>query len=426
MIANFKLNDTLTRLIRFNLTTSRIVPMLLGEAAIGKSSWVHSVAQELDTQAFVINANTLADKADVTATRVETDKKGNAHQVFLPMKKIRDANDFALANPAKPVLVFIDEINRADSDITSALLTMVTDRSNGDLELADNIRFIVAGNDRGNVNELDTASLSRFTLYHVVPDAGVFTDILGDRLNSYVRNVMVANPELILCKSLPSSVTSGVDVDTDGDDADAFSIDFADPDAMKQFTAPRTLEGLSDTLNQITRDDYIEMLGTEIEGSNLLQQLINAHIGETAFAEKLLTHISESVTTPAATQAPSTPTPATPPTWSTLTTMTTVADINQHIDGLTPADRGDLFLYSCWTKRGSIDDSVLSAITDALLGYSDPAEVGIGRDRLSTLISLSTANEIDPSVVSKLDEDIHSNSALTTTLGPVMSMIAQD
>lgn len=426
-IADFKLNSTLDRLITLNLTTARIVPILLGEAAIGKSARITSLAESLDSKAFVINANTLADKADVTATKVVTDESGNSHQIFLPMKTVRDANEYAAANPGKPVLVFIDEINRTDSDVTSALLTMVTDRTNGDMPLADNIRFIIAGNDRGNVVELDSASISRFALYHVVPDADIFMEILGDRLNPYIRNVLSVNPELILEKPAPAEVVAGVDVDVDDDeDAQAFSLDFSDPNSMRQFTAPRTLEGLSDTLNQIDRNEFIEMIGEEMDGSNLLYQMIIAHIGETTFAEKLATHISEDVVKIPAQAAPTAPTPKKPSLWDSIAAMSTNDEIVAAVDDMTPDERGDMFVYSTWTDRDNMNPGATESMLSALFAYQGPGEVAINRDRLTMLVTLSSAGKLDSAVVDRISEDTNANSTLATNLGPTISLLTQN
>ena len=49
-IENFKLNQTLARIVAANTVTPRIIPMLVGEAAIGKSSWARAFAAQKTVQ----------------------------------------------------------------------------------------------------------------------------------------------------------------------------------------------------------------------------------------------------------------------------------------------------------------------------------------------------------------------------------------
>ena len=79
-----KFSEELTRFVKRDLD-SGCVPMLLGEPGIGKSSFVESLAHEMNTQAFVLPCNQLADRADLTGARlIKTEDGKSFKQAFFP------------------------------------------------------------------------------------------------------------------------------------------------------------------------------------------------------------------------------------------------------------------------------------------------------------------------------------------------------
>lgn len=285
----YKFNNTLTTLVNTNLKNN-IVPMLLGEPAIGKSSWVETLGETLGTKTFTLQCNELSEKSDLTGVRtIPMDDTGTKFkQVFFPHADIMDAIEYARNNPDETPILFFDEINRTSSDLTSALLSIPTRRKIGNEELPSNLRIIVAGNDKGNIVSLDTASTSRFTLYSVAPDTETFLQINQD-LNPMIADLLMREPELIFCKALsPASDDEGEDIDD--------IMDMFDDESMEQFAAPRTITALSKTLNDLPEDTLRELYteptefihrGQKIASSQLLDVLIS-HTGYTEFTLKLL------------------------------------------------------------------------------------------------------------------------------------------
>ena len=64
-----KFDKTLMTCVSANVHDN-LVPMLLGEPGIGKSSWVEALATKLKTKCFTLACNQLADKADLTGARL--------------------------------------------------------------------------------------------------------------------------------------------------------------------------------------------------------------------------------------------------------------------------------------------------------------------------------------------------------------------
>lgn len=347
-----KFNDALLEAVRVDLKIGA-VPALMGEPGIGKSSFVIGLARSMDTRAFVLACNQLADKADLTGGRLvpytnsagETDYK----QVFYPHQVISDAIAYAAANPREWPILFLDEINRSTADVTSAALSLPTLRSIGSMDLPPNLRIVVAGNNKGNVVSLDEASLSRFSIYNVEPDAGTLISVLGDELNPYVKAVILRFPHLIFERSAPNSLL--VDgADDDDDDATATYNDLLDAgDEMLQLTTPRTIEGISNWLNEVAPAKLQEYLQTAVtidgRDTTTLNELVEAHIGNTEFATHLIAEIAAGITSGAAQQANVQVVPK-PNCYASLKQVTTVTDLENLISGLTEHEKSGSLLFA--------------------------------------------------------------------------------
>lgn len=291
----YKFNSTLNKIVTTNLNTNK-VPMLVGEPAIGKSSWVEALGEELGTKTFTLQCNELSEKADLTGARTIPidDAKTKFKQVFFPHADIMDAIEYARQNPDETPILFLDEINRTSSDLTSALLSIPTRRKIGNEELPTNLRIVIAGNDKGNVTTLDSASVSRFVIYTVVPDTETFL-LVNPNLNQPIADLLMREPDLIFCKGL-----NPVEDSDEDDDVDSL-MDMFDDDTMEQFTAPRTITALSDLLNNISEETLKEMnleqttiahRGSQIPVSQLMELLVS-HTGYTEFTVKLYNEITK-------------------------------------------------------------------------------------------------------------------------------------
>lgn len=278
-----KFDSTLTVTVNALLNTGSI-PFLNGEAGIGKSSWVMALAEERNTQCFTTTCNQLGDKCDLTVAKtVPIPGTDDYMQKFFPSAMIQKAIDYAVAHPNEKPILFLDELNRTTSDITSALLSLATARMLGNVMLPDNLLMIAAGNDKGNITPLDSASISRFWTINVIPDYDTFLRVNPD-LNKLIRKTLAQNPEkYLLCKQ---------DEATIGDDVDPESL---------QFTTPRTISSLSRWLNEIPREDLINicMLATSTGASNKTEiyEIITGFTGETEFSKVLLSNLTKEVET---------------------------------------------------------------------------------------------------------------------------------
>lgn len=280
-------------------------PALMGPAGIGKSSLTEGLERSLKTKVFTLPVNQLADRADLTGVRMTQSENGTWRQEAFPHSTIMEAIEYAADHPGENPILFLDEFNRASSDITSSILSFTTLRRIGTIDFPDNLRFLVAGNDKGNVTSLDEASISRFAVYYVRPDLDTFLSI--QTLNPFVTDVLTKHPEDLMAMEVieNSSKESDDDDDADNDSEEyAFSqFEFMAEDTFTQVTRPRTITYVSEWLNNMGldktgSDKERELLGalfsdmTESNESNVLFAAIEAHVGNTTFAHHLFDEIN--------------------------------------------------------------------------------------------------------------------------------------
>lgn len=274
-------------------------PALLGEPGIGKSALIEDLAREFKTQVFTLPVNQLADRADLTGVRMTQNEDGDWGQSFFPHETIMSAIRYAEDNPDEFPILFLDEFNRASSDITSAILSFQTLRRIGTITFPDNLRLVVAGNDKGNVTSLDKASITRFSVYFVIPDIDTFLSV--QELNPFIANVMQKHPENLLAPQLMEEIETDED---DVDDAFDISAEFIEDDGFEQATVPRTITYTSEWLDALGldksgSDKELEMLknlfaGTTVEGdADALRAGLIAHAGNTDFTNHVYDELHE-------------------------------------------------------------------------------------------------------------------------------------
>lgn len=281
-----------------------LTPTLLGEPGIGKSSLIEDLARIFKTKVFTLPVNQLGDKTDLTGVRMTKSSTGNYRQEAFPHSIIMDCIEYCIDHPNETPILFLDEFNRASSDITSAILSFQTLRKIGDIKFPDNMQLIVAGNDRGNITALDGASVSRFSLYKLRPDIETFLSV--QTLNPFILDVLNQHPEDLMSPKLDTLINK---TDNDNDDDDQtemtllMSLDSIDDEGFEQITRPRTITYTSCWLNAMGIDKsgsdeektiLSEMLlnnAFSIDSENVLMAGIEAHVGETVFAQHLYEHI---------------------------------------------------------------------------------------------------------------------------------------
>ena len=297
-----KFGPALTRTVTNDIRLNNVAA-LIGEAGIGKTSFIKALAIELGTRAFVLSCNQLSDKADLTGLRTvqvgepePDDPSGGYRQVFIPHEIVAEAIRYAKEHPDQTPVLMIDEVNRADTNLPSALMAMVTERRLGSIHLPDNLRLVVAMNDKGNITALDEASLSRMVLYRVTPDAHTFRKLMGDDLHPAIAKTLTENPKLVFERPIdPDASFAG-----DSDDEDSLlTMDDFEAEKMLQITTPRTIEVLNGWLRMMDKQTLSELSATpsdldDVDNDHtVLREMLEAYTGPTTFTKHVEANLLE-------------------------------------------------------------------------------------------------------------------------------------
>lgn len=366
MLFNEMLVDT-----TIDLLEAGRVPALMGEPGIGKSSFVEDVARRTNTRCFTLPCNLLADKADLTGARLVLDEKtGIWSQKFFPHDTISQAISYAKNNPNEQPILFLDEINRTTSDVTSGTLTLVTLRRIGNEDLPKNLRIIVAGNDKGNVTALDDASISRFAIINVAPDASTLIEILGDNLHPWVKKVLEKHPETVFVKNTNEQIA--VDgQDDEGDDAMVSVFDLFDgTEEIRPFATPRTIDGVSRYLNVLSFDKIVSLMATPSvtrDGRSIsyLQEVIEGLTGNTSFTTLLMGIISDELSK-GSTGTQNAQRVVKPRIYDKLkeASKTSIDAINQVIATMTDNDASGCFVFAMYEREDNT--AIIQALNERL------------------------------------------------------------
>lgn len=376
-----KFNQTLTDTVRKTIEIGAI-PMLLGEPGIGKSSWLIDLASQMGTKAFVLACNQLADKADLTGARLVPDGNNGYSQVFYPHQVINDAIKYAEDNPRETPLLFMDEINRTTPDVTSAALSIPTLRSIGSIQLPDNLRVVIAGNDKGNVTTLDEASISRFVLFHTEPDTNTFLN-LDPEINIWVKNVLRAHPETIFGK------TQVVETSKDDEEDNSYIDDYLDDgEEMQQITTPRTIDAISRFLNNSDHEYLMNLMTdvrTTVDGDiSMLQDVIEGYVGKTNFAAYLLAEVMNGLTSNDNHQA-NVMKVAKPPCYDEMKEQDSMDSLTEFINEMNEKEKSEALVYALYEKEDN--EVFIENLSENINDFSD--------NSLKTLMQLSATDKLD-------------------------------
>ena len=128
------------------------VPLLVGETGIGKTSLAARVAKSHDWELVTIDGNLLKEGEIGGLPTVETvshkDSNGAVKEIKTTVYAVHHTLEHVsrAVNTGRHVLLFIDEINRAEHAVQQELMNLILNREINGFALSDDVRIIAAMN----------------------------------------------------------------------------------------------------------------------------------------------------------------------------------------------------------------------------------------------------------------------------------------
>lgn len=348
------LNPTFTSIIK-KCVEVNVTPALYGKAGIGKSCVLKDLALQLNTKCFSVACNQLAGREDVTQPRIvkTTDTSGTEDfkSIFVVIDIIKEAAEYAKAHPRETPILFLDEYNRVPADLTTGLMSLITERRAGSVQFPPNLRIVIAGNAIGNVASDDDAVVTRLVNFFVTPDVTSWFNAPGINgvLNPSIKDVIMANNDLLLQEK-----ASDDDMDY-GDEASQ----------TEQYTCPRTLEYLSLFLNKCSE---VELDAWESQA--ILLPLIQSFIGETTTAAAIHAEILKKLASQQITSG-QIATIHKPVVYDDIKKLDTITEIADTLSGLTLKERANIIAYALFEK---VDNTniIMAQESEHPIPWNDP------------------------------------------------------
>ena len=156
------------------------VPLLVGETGIGKTSLAARVADVHDWELVTIDGNLLKEGEIGGLPTVEavthTDGYGHTHEVKTTVYAVHHTLEHVAqaVDKGRQVLLFIDEINRAEHAVQQELMNLILNREINGFSLSDQVRIIAAMNPEDSFDyqtiDMDPAQQNRFVWLYMNAD----------------------------------------------------------------------------------------------------------------------------------------------------------------------------------------------------------------------------------------------------------------
>ena len=154
---------------------AKLVPMMVGSPAVGKSSIVKSIAEDFNLELIDLRLSQ-CDPTDLLGFPHVDKEAGKA--TYVPMSTFPIEGDVAPSGK-RGWLLFLDEFNSADRAVQKAAYKLTLDRMVGEYKIHDDVAILCAGNlatDNAIVEEMSTALQSRLIHLELVVDSKQWLD----------------------------------------------------------------------------------------------------------------------------------------------------------------------------------------------------------------------------------------------------------
>ena len=184
------------------------VPLLVGETGIGKTSLAAHVAEVHNWELVTIDGNLLKEGEicglPTVETGTHTDGHGNRRDVKTTVYAVHHTLEHVAqaVDKGRQVLLFIDEINRAEHAVQQELMNLILNREINGFSLSDQVRIIAAMNPEDSFDyqtiDMDPAQQNRFVWLYMNADYMQWIDwAIGAGIEEKVIEFISSYPEYL-------------------------------------------------------------------------------------------------------------------------------------------------------------------------------------------------------------------------------------
>lgn len=162
--------------------------MLVGRHGIGKSEILKSYYESMGMQVTTLFLGQMSDTGDI----IGLPNREGGHTTFLP--------PYWFPLDDKPILLFLDELNRARPEILQTIMDLTLNRTLAGRRLPAGSRIVAAVNDGDDyqITEMDPALVSRFNVYQFAPTVDEWLLWASNAgLDKRVINFIEQNPSVL-------------------------------------------------------------------------------------------------------------------------------------------------------------------------------------------------------------------------------------
>lgn len=178
--------NSLKKILKYN--TAKKPVLLLGEAGLGKSAFVHSYAKEIGYDIIDLR---LSQYEPIDFTGLPYREESGKEQI----------QRYARPElwPSTPFLLFLDELDTAHEQMQGPAMQLCLDKKVGSVKLhPDTIIFAAANGQRYNRTEIDAALMRRFIVVDFKPTVKEWLDWAQEnKINRYVFDFIKCRPEML-------------------------------------------------------------------------------------------------------------------------------------------------------------------------------------------------------------------------------------
>lgn len=145
--------------------------MLVGKHGIGKSEILTNYFSERGMKVIALFLGQMSDPGDIIGLPSKVDARDAEGNVIVGIQKTDFLAPYWFPTDGKPIVLFLDELNRARPEILQTVMDLTLNRTLAGKKLPEGSRVISAVNDGDEyqLTDLDPALVSRFNIYEFNP-----------------------------------------------------------------------------------------------------------------------------------------------------------------------------------------------------------------------------------------------------------------